>query len=264
MPARRSQPAKARKALKALKTPTNPKTSRTRKTPTNARKMAPPLPTLARLKELHPDAHCELEHVGAFQLLVATVLSAQTTDVNVNKATPRLFARYPDARAMAKAEPAEVEPLVSTLGFFRQKARSVVGLARKLVEDHGGEVPRRMDDLVKLPGVGRKTANVVLGVIWNESEGVVVDTHVMRITQRLGWTKSADPVRIEQDVAQLLPREEWDTASHLLVFHGRRICFARKPDCEACGLNALCPSAFRAENVGRKRPRGHPRATPPH
>ncbi|HVH46333.1 MAG TPA: endonuclease III, partial [Labilithrix sp.] len=216
------------------------------------RKMAPPLETLEKLRAIHPDAHCELDHANAFQLLVATVLSAQTTDVNVNKATPKLFARFPDAESLAATEPLEVEPYVSTLGFFRQKSKSLVGLSKKLVEEHAGEVPRRLDDLVKLPGVGRKTANVVLGVVWNTPEGVVVDTHVQRISQRLGWTQHSDPVKIEQDLMRLIPRDHWDMTSHLLIFHGRRICFARKPNCEGCGLNAVCPSAFNAENVGRK------------
>jgi endonuclease III len=216
------------------------------------KKMAPALETLERLRKMHPDAHCELDHKGPFQLLIATVLSAQTTDVNVNKATPKLFERFPDARALAVMDPKDVEPYVSTLGFFRQKAKSIVGLSKKLVEDHKGEVPRRLDDLVKLPGVGRKTANVVLGVIWNEPEGVVVDTHVSRVAQRLGWTKNTDPAKIEQDLMRIIPREHWDETSHLLIFHGRRICFARKPNCEGCGLNDICPSAFRAENVGRK------------
>ncbi len=220
-----------------------------------SKKMAPPVPTLERLEAIHPDAHCELDHQGPFQLLVATVLSAQTTDVNVNKATPKLFATYPDARALATAAQEDVEPLVSTLGFFRQKAKSIIGLSKKLVEDHGGEVPRTLDALVKLPGVGRKTANVVLGVTWNTPEGVVVDTHVQRIAQRLGWTKNTDPVKIEQDLCKLLPREKWDRTSHVLIFHGRRICFARKPACDKCGINDVCPSAFRAENVGRKPPR---------
>ena len=216
------------------------------------RKMAPPLETLERLHALHPDAHCELDHDGAFQLLCATVLSAQTTDVNVNKATPKLFARYPDARALAKAEPIDVEPLVATLGFFRQKSRSLVGLARGLVERHGATVPRTIDELVKLPGVGRKTANVVLGVIWNAPDGVVVDTHVQRIALRLKWTKHTDPVKIEKDLCALLPRERWNMTSHILIFHGRRICLARKPACEACAINDTCPSAFDAERVGRK------------
>ena len=219
------------------------------------RKMAPPLETYDRLHAIHPDAHCELDHENAFQLLCATVLSAQTTDVNVNKATPKLFKLYPDARTLARAEPIDVEPLVATLGFFRQKAKSLVGLARALVERHGGEVPRALDDLVKLPGVGRKTANVVLGVMWNNPEGVVVDTHVQRLALRLKWTKQTDPVKIEQDLCKLLPRERWNMTSHILIFHGRRVCFARKPACDTCGINDTCPSAFRAETIGRKPPR---------
>ena len=175
--------------------------------------------------------------------------------MNVNKATPKLFATYPDARALAKVESTEVEPLISTLGFFRMKAKSLVGLAKKLVDEHGGEVPQSLDALVKLPGVGRKTANVVLGVIWNKPEGVVVDTHVMRLSQRLGWTKNDEPIAIEQDLMKAIPRPDWDPTSHLLIFHGRRICFAKKPNCEGCGINDVCPSAFEAELVGRKAPR---------
>jgi endonuclease-3 len=212
--------------------------------------------TLAGLRKMHPDAHCELNHENSFQLLVATVLSAQTTDVMVNRATPKLFAAYPNAHALAKAEPADVEPYVSTLGFFRQKAKSLVGLARGIVERHGGEVPRTLEELVKLPGVGRKTANVVLGVAFGAPEGVVVDTHVMRITQRLGWTRNTEAEKIEQDLCKLLPRKDWDMTSHVLIFHGRRVCFARKPDCAHCGVSKLCPSAFKADNVGRKPPRG--------
>jgi endonuclease III len=219
------------------------------------RKLAEPLESLARLRAMHPDAHCELDHEGPFQLLCATVLSAQTTDVNVNKATPKLFAKFPDARTLAAADPEEVEPYVSTLGFFRQKSKSLVGLARAIVANHGGKIPRTLAELVKLPGVGRKTANVVLGVVWNAPEGVVVDTHVQRISQRLGWTRQTDPVKIEQELCALLPREEWNMTSHLLIFHGRRVCYARKPSCEDCKLNDLCPSAFDAEHVGRKPPR---------
>lgn len=228
---------------------------KTARAPRAPRLRVPAPATLDRLHALHPDAHCELDHANAFQLLCATVLSAQTTDVNVNKATPKLFARWPDARSLAKAEPLDVEPFVSTLGFFRQKAKSLVGLARALVEKHGGEVPRSMDALVKLPGVGRKTANVVLGVIWNDPDGVVVDTHVQRIAQRLGWTRQTDPVKIEQELCTLLPRERWNMTSHILIFHGRRICLARRPACETCGINDTCPSAFSAEQVGRKPPR---------
>jgi endonuclease-3 len=241
----------AKKVARAVKTAA----VRVRQTVAPKKKMAPPVETLDRLHAMHPDAHCELDHRNAFELLCATVLSAQTTDVNVNKATPKLFAAYPDAKALAKAEQLDVEPLVATLGFFRQKSKSLIGLAKALVEKHGGEVPRTMDELVKLPGVGRKTANVVLGVIWHTPDGVVVDTHVQRISQRLKWTKQTDPVKIEKDLCKLLPRDRWDIASHILIFHGRRICFARKPDCEKCGINDVCPSAFRAEKVGRKPPR---------
>lgn len=220
--------------------------------------MAPPLETLAALKRIHPDAHCELDHEGPFQLLVATVLSAQTTDVNVNKATPKLFARYPDARSLGAAEQLDVEPLIATLGFFRQKSKSIIGLSKRIVDVHESEVPQTLDELVKLPGVGRKTANVVLGVVWNKPEGVVVDTHVQRISQRLGWTRNTEPVKIEQDLIRIIPRDDWDMTSHLLIFHGRRICFAKKPNCEGCGINTLCPSAFNAELVGRKPKRVRP------
>jgi endonuclease-3 len=183
---------------------------------------------------------------------VAVVLSAQTTDVGVNKATPKLFADYPDARSMAAAEPTDIEPYVAPLGFFRTKARSVVGLARALVERHGGEVPETLAELVKLPGVGRKTANVVLGVLWNKPEGVVVDTHVMRLSQRLGWTRQTSAEKIEPDLCRILPQPEWDHAAHVLIFHGRRCCYARKPECGKCSVNEVCPSAFEAELVGRK------------
>jgi len=225
-----------------------------------AKKIAPE--TLHRLGKIHPDAHCELDHEGAFQLLCATVLSAQTTDVAVNKITPGLFAKYPDAAALAKAKPEAVEALINKIGMFRQKTKNLIGLSKALVEKHGGEVPKNMDDLVALPGVGRKTANVVLGVMWNIPEGVVVDTHVGRITQRLGWTKNSDPAKIEQDLVKLLPQKEWDQASHILIFHGRRICFAIKPNCEGCGVNDVCPCAFKAEKVGRKNapPRKRPAA----
>jgi endonuclease-3 len=221
------------------------------------RKLAPTIApkTLARLAKQHPTAHCELDFRSPFELVCSVVLSAQTTDANVNKATPKLFARFPDAKAMAAVEPIDVEPFVSSLGFFRMKSKSLVGLARALVEKHGGEVPQTMDDLVALPGVGRKTANVVLGVLWNKPEGVVVDTHVMRLSQRLGWTKNTDAEKIERDLCAILPRKEWDHTGHVLIFHGRRCCFARKPECEKCSVNDVCPSAFDAEDVGRKAPR---------
>src|ERR1700690_3332867 len=173
--------------------PISPKERRDR------RKRAPSIApeTIARLAAQHPTAHCELDHRSPFELFVAVVLSAQTTDVGVNKATPKLFARYADAKELAAADPKDVEPYVASLGFFRSKAKAIVGLARGLYTNHGGEVPRSMQELLALPGVGRKTANVVLGVLWNESEGVVVDTHVMRLAQRLGWTKNTDADKIE-------------------------------------------------------------------
>jgi endonuclease-3 len=208
--------------------------------------------TFERLHAQHPDAHCELNHEGAFQLVVATVLSAQTTDVNVNKTTPALFARYPTPAALAAADPGDVERIIGSLGFFRMKTKSIVGLAKKLVEEHGGEVPRTLAELVKLPGVGRKTANVVLGVAFGTSEGVVVDTHVQRISQRLGWTRNTDPITIEQDLMRVFPQKDWDMISHVLIFHGRRVCTAMRPACAACSVNDVCPSAFKAEKVGRK------------
>lgn len=207
---------------------------------------------LAALREAHPDAHCELDHASPFQLLVATVLSAQTTDVAVNKATPALFAAYPTAESLANASPEAVEEKISTIGMFRQKARNVTKLAKMLVERHGGEVPRTLAELVELPGVGRKTANVVLGVAFGAPEGVVVDTHVQRLAQRLGFTKETEPERIEKALCAKLPRDVWDITSHTLIFHGRRVCFARKPACATCSVNTLCPSAFEAEEVGRK------------
>lgn len=238
-----------------MKTDSPPKlTARERK---DRLKRAPALApkTLARLSKQHPTAHCELDHRTPFELLVSVVLSAQTTDVNVNKATPELFARYPDAKALAKADPKDVEPYISSLGFFRVKSKSIVGLARALVDQHRGQVPDTLEQLVKLPGVGRKTANVVLGVVWNRPEGVVTDTHVMRVSQRLGWTRNKEPEKIERDLCEILPRDQWDHASHVLIFHGRRVCFARKPDCLGCSVNDVCPAAFDAEDVGRKEKR---------
>ena len=215
--------------------------------------------TFRRLRLIHADAHCELDHVNPFQLLVATVLSAQTTDVLVNQITPKLFARWPDARSLAAAPVAEVATLLrERLGMFNQKGKNIVGLAKKLVEKHGGEVPQTLAELVELPGVGRKTANVVLGVAFGRPEGVVVDTHVQRLAQRLGWTTEQKPEKIEPALCALFPREDWNMVSLVLIFHGRRVCFARKPACAACGVNDACPSAFAAENVGRKPPRKRP------
>jgi endonuclease-3 len=208
-----------------------------------------------RLARLHPDAHCELDHTNPFQLLVATVLSAQTTDVLVNRVTPELFSAYPDAVSLAHAKPKRVEKILSRIGMFRQKTKNIIGLAQKLVANHEGDVPRSLAELVELPGVGRKTANVVLGVAWNAPEGVVVDTHVQRLSQRLRFTRQKKPEKIEQRLMATFPKEDWDRLSHVLIFHGRRVCFARKPACVTCAVNDACPSAFRAERVGRKAPR---------
>jgi endonuclease-3 len=204
------------------------------------------------LRERHADAHCELEHRNPFELIVATVLSAQSTDVMVNKITPELFRRWPGPGELACAEPAEVEQVLSKIGMFRQKTKNIVGLSKLLRERHGGVVPRSLSELVDLPGVGRKTANVVLGVAFDSAEGVVVDTHVQRLSQRLGLTRHTDPIDIEQDLMKLFDRKLWDPLSHTLIFHGRRICTARKPACAVCPAQKLCPSAFHAENVGRK------------
>lgn len=210
----------------------------------------------AKLHEFHADAHCELDHENPFQLIIATVLSAQATDVMVNRITPEVFRRWPTPQALASADPAEVELALNRIGMFRQKAKNIVGLAKGLVTRHHGEVPRSLAELIELPGVGRKTANVVLGVAFNAPEGVVVDTHVQRIAQRLGWTVHTEPPEIEQDLMKTFPKKDWDMLSHVLIFHGRRVCTARKPACAACPVNKQCPSAFHAEEVGRKAPRG--------
>jgi endonuclease III len=203
---------------------------------------------VARLADLlaarWPDAVVELDHRDAFELLCATILAAQSTDRLVNTVTPHLFARWPDARALAGADPAEVEQVIHSTGFFRAKTRSLLGMARAVVERHGGEVPRDLDALVKLPGVGRKTANVVRGAVWGLADGVVVDTHVTRLAARLGLTRETDPVKIERDLMAVLPREQWIPFATRLIWHGRRVCHARAPDCEHCDLAPLCPSAF--------------------
>lgn len=196
-----------------------------------------------RLVAEYPDAHCELDHRNAFELLCATILSAQCTDARVNLVTPALFARYPDAAALAVAEPADVEALVRSTGFFRAKARALVGMAQALVAEHGGEVPASLEALVPLPGVGRKTANVILGNAFGINAGIVVDTHVQRLARRLGLTREPDPVRIERALLPLFPQAGWALLSHLLIWHGRRVCLARTPACDRCLLADVCPSA---------------------
>jgi endonuclease-3 len=193
------------------------------------------------LARLYPEALCALTHSNPFELLVATILSAQCTDARVNLVTPALFARYPDPAALAAAEPSELEGLIHSTGFFRAKARSLLGMARGLVERHGGAVPADLDALTALPGVGRKTANVVMGTAFGLPSGVVVDTHVKRLSYRLGLTDSADPVAIERDLIAVVPRKEWIALSHRLILHGRAVCAARKPACERCELAAFCP-----------------------
>jgi endonuclease-3 len=200
--------------------------------------------TLERLLAEYPDAHCELDHRNPFELLCATILSAQCTDARVNMVTPALFARYPDAEALAGANPADVEEIIKPTGFFRAKTKSLIGMATALVTEHAGNVPATIPLLVGLPGVGRKTANVILGNAFAMNEGIVVDTHVQRLSRRLGLTRLADPVGIETELMPLFPREHWAMLSHVLIWHGRRICFARKPACGECVLNDICPSAF--------------------
>lgn len=199
---------------------------------------------ISLLKEMHPDAHCELNYQTPHQLLVATILSAQSTDVRVNQVTPALFETYPTPAAFADADREELEALIRPVGFFRQKASFILATSQKIVAEFGGKVPDSMDNLLSLKGVARKTANVVLGEIYGIAEGITVDTHVKRIAYKLGWTSSdKDAVKSERELMALIPPDQWIIISHLLVFHGRRICFARRPACPECQLNHLCPAA---------------------
>lgn len=198
-----------------------------------------------RLAVMYPDAHCELNYANAYQLLVATILSAQCTDKRVNMVTPTLFAKYPTIEALAAAKPADVEAIIKSTGFFRAKTKSLLGMAGAIVDRYGKTIPAELAHLVTLPGVGRKTANVVLGNAFDINEGVVVDTHVTRLSHRLDFSREEDPIKIELDLMALFPREQWTMLSHLLIWHGRRICLARKPRCADCVVAELCPSAFR-------------------
>jgi endonuclease-3 len=209
---------------------------------------ATPLPDRAReiydrLVEHYPDAHCALDFKSPFQLLIATILSAQCTDKRVNMVTPALFKRYRTPAALAVAKPEELEEIIKSTGFFRNKTKSLLGMSNAVADRHGGKIPDTMDELVKLPGVGRKTANVVLGNAYDKNEGVVVDTHVGRVSKRLGLTRQTDPVKVEQDLMKLFPNDRWTMLSHLLIEHGRRICEARRPKCESCFLSDICPSS---------------------
>ncbi len=196
----------------------------------------------AELTRVYPDAHCELDFTSPLQLSVATILSAQCTDARVNMVTPALFARYRSAADYAAADRAEVEALIMPTGFFRNKTTSIIGFGQALCAHHDGEVPRTLDELVKLPGIGRKTANVILGNAFGVP-GLTVDTHFGRLARRLGWTEEDDPVKVEFAVMRLIPRKEWTLLSHRLIWHGRRVCFARKPDCGRCEIARWCPSA---------------------
>ena len=196
---------------------------------------------LAELERLYPDADCELRHENALQLLIATILSAQSTDVRVNQVTETLFERYRSAEDFAAADPAVFEQEIRSTGFFRNKTKSVLGAARKIVDDFGGEVPDTMEELVTLPGVARKTANVVLGTWFGKPVGVVVDTHIGRLGRRLGITAETDPVKVERDLMRRLPRDKWIFMGHAIIWHGRRVCAARRPDCASCTLAERCP-----------------------
>lgn len=195
---------------------------------------------LAKLDEAYPNANCELHHANAFQLLMATILSAQCTDVRVNQVTETLFRKYPDAKAFAYATPRELEQEIRPTGFFRNKTKSVMGASKGILENFDGEVPRTMEEILTLPGVARKTANVVLGTAYGIASGIVVDTHVQRIAHRLDLTRNEDPKKIEQDLMQVIPKDKWILFSHQIIWHGRRICQARKPKCMDCNLESLC------------------------
>jgi endonuclease-3 len=197
----------------------------------------------ARLKREYPDATCALQHRSALELVVATILSAQCTDARVNMVTPHLFAKYRTAADYAAADPRVLEKEIQSTGFFRNKTKSIIGMAQALVERHGGEVPQTMEELTALPGVGRKTANVILGTWFRKNEGIVVDTHVHRLSRLLGLARQDDPVKIEQELMQIVPRDDWTWFSHTLIQHGRGVCIARRPRCADCVLNRLCPSS---------------------
>jgi endonuclease III len=198
---------------------------------------------IRRLRKEYPDAHCELDFKSPFQLLVATILSAQCTDKRVNMVTPKLFAAYPTPKKIAEAPPGDVEEIIKSTGFFRAKTKSLQGMSAALVEKHGGKVPDTMEELTSLRGVGRKTANVVLGNAFGKADGIVVDTHVGRVSVRLALTNETDPVKVEEKLMALVPRRDWTIFSHLLIFHGRRVCVARLPKCGECVLNDICPSS---------------------
>lgn len=224
---------KATKQTRAAKAPAKP----TRAAGTNPKRVAA---ILAKLDEAYPNAICELNHKNAFELLIATILSAQCTDVRVNQVTETLFKKYPDAKAFAYATPSELEQEIRPTGFFRNKTKSVMGASKGVLENFGGEVPRTMEEILTLPGVARKTGNVVLGTAYGIPSGIVVDTHVQRIANRLDLTRNEDPKKIEQDLMQVIPKDKWIQFSHQIIWHGRRVCQARKPKCVECNMESLC------------------------
>ena len=214
------------------------------------------LEVFRRLKKLYPDAHCELNHSNPFELLIATILSAQCTDVRVNMVTPALFKKFPTPQKMAKAKLEDVQEAIKSINFFNNKSKALIGCAQLLVEKYESEVPKSVEELSELPGVGRKTANVVLGNAFNINTGIVVDTHVKRTTLLLGLTKNTGPEKVEQDLIKLFPNETWTDLSHLLIFLGRRTCIARRPQCDLCVLKDLCPSVIREKKAHQKVLRG--------
>jgi endonuclease-3 len=239
VPIARSAKAKSAKRTAPVKSAARPAAKRSQIAPTNPARVQT---ILDRLAEHYPNAVCALHHKNAWELVVATILSAQCTDVRVNIVTPALFRRFPTPQAMAKAEAAEVEEMIRTTGFFRSKAKNIIGAAQRVVSEFGGKVPQTMEELLTIPGVARKTANVVLGSWYKIGLGIVVDTHVMRIAQRLELTKSTTPEKIEQDMMQLIPQQSWIDFSHRMIHFGREICIARKPRCADCFLENLCNS----------------------
>jgi len=230
------------------KPPAKKKSGQAKSKPAKATKAGRPAGTdtkrvaaiLAKLDQAYPDATCELKHQNAFQLLISTILSAQCTDVRVNQVTETLYKKYPDPKSFAYATPSELEQDIRPTGFFRNKTKSVMGASKAIIEQFGGQVPRTMEEILTLPGVARKTGNVVLGTAYGIASGVVVDTHVIRLSNRLDLTRNDDPKKIEQDLMQVIPKEKWIQFSHQLIWHGRRVCQARKPKCIECNMEALC------------------------
>ncbi len=240
---------KSKKKHSAKKKPRSPKSKQAK--PAKASKSSKPARAagtdpkrvtaiLAKLDEAYENATCELKHENAFQLLISTILSAQCTDVRVNQVTETLFKKYPDAKAFAYATPSELEQEIRPTGFFRNKTKSVMGASKAILEKFGGQVPRTMEEILTLPGVARKTGNVVLGTAYGIASGIVVDTHVLRLSNRLDLSRNEDPKKVEQDLMEIIPREKWIQFSHQLIWHGRRICHARKPKCVECNLESLC------------------------